>query len=159
MIRTPSSGSNLGTATPVVGNMKVVTYYGPYRDFAGVTFPAKIIQYQDDKPTLDLTITAVRANPTVDIQVPAVMRGDPVAAKSEKVAEGVWYITGGSIQSVLIEMKDYVIVVEAPVGDSRSAAVMAEARKLVPNKPIKYLINTHHPSTTLLASVPMRLRA
>ena len=129
---------------PVVGNMKVVTHYGPYRDFAGVKFPAKIIQYQDDRPTLDLAITAVRANPTVDIQVPAVMRGDPVAAKSEKVADGVWYITGGSIHSVLIEMKEYVIVVEAPVGDSRSAAMMAEAKKLVPNKPIKYLINTHH---------------
>ena len=32
---------------PVVGDMKVVTYYGPYRDFAGVKFPTKIIQYQD----------------------------------------------------------------------------------------------------------------
>ncbi|HEV8721576.1 MAG TPA: MBL fold metallo-hydrolase [Candidatus Binatia bacterium] len=129
---------------PVVGDIKVVTHYGPYRDFGGIKFPAKIIQYQDDKPTLDLTITAVRANPTVDIQVPAVMRGDPVVAKSEKAADGVWYITGGSVHSVLIEMKDYVIVVEAPVGDLRSAAMMAEAKKLVPNKPIKYLINTHH---------------
>jgi glyoxylase-like metal-dependent hydrolase (beta-lactamase superfamily II) len=129
---------------PVVGDIKVVTHYGPYRDFGGVKFPAKIIQYQDDKPTLDLTVTAVRTNPTVDIQVPAVMRGDPVAAKSEKAADGVWYITGGSVHSVLIEMKDYVIVVEAPVGDARSMAVMAEAKKLVPNKPIKYLVNTHH---------------
>ena len=56
---------------PVVGDIKVVTYYGPYRDFAGVKFPTKIIQYQDDKPTLDLTVTAVRANPPVDIEVPA----------------------------------------------------------------------------------------
>ncbi|MBF8255063.1 MAG: beta-lactamase domain protein [Deltaproteobacteria bacterium] len=47
---------------PVVGDIKVVTHYGPYRDFAGVKFPTKIIQYQDDKPTLDLTVTAVRAN-------------------------------------------------------------------------------------------------
>ena len=129
---------------PVVGDIKVVTHYGPYRDFGGIKFPAKIIQYQDDKPTLDLTITAVRANPTVDIQVPAVMRGDPAAAKSEKAADGVWYITGGAAHSVLIEMKDYLIVVEAPDGDSRTAAVMAEIKKLAPNKPIKYLINTHH---------------
>ena len=56
---------------PVVGDIKVVTHYGPYRDFAGVKFPTKIIQYQDGKPTLDLTVTAVRANPPVDIQVPA----------------------------------------------------------------------------------------
>jgi hypothetical protein len=129
---------------PVAGDIKVVTYYGPYRDFAGVKFPTKIIQYQDDKPTLDLTVTAVRANPPVDIQVPAHVRSDPVPLKSEKVADGLWYLTGISAYSVLIEMKDYLIVVEAPHGEQRSLAVMGEVKKLVPNKPIKYLINTHH---------------
>ena len=129
---------------PVVGDIKVVTYYGPYREFAGVKFPTKILQYQDDKPTLDLTVTAVRANPPVDIQVPAHVISDPVPVKSEKVADGVWYITGVSAYSVLIEMKDYLIVVEAPHGERRSLAVMTEVKKLVPNKPIKYLVNTHH---------------
>jgi glyoxylase-like metal-dependent hydrolase (beta-lactamase superfamily II) len=129
---------------PVVGDIKVLTYYGPYRDFAGVKFPTKIIQYQDGSVTLDLTVTAVRANPTVDIEVPAHVRNDPVPVKSEKVADGIWYITGVSAYSVLVEMKDYLIVVEAPHGEQRSIAVINEVKKLVPNKPIKYLINTHH---------------
>jgi glyoxylase-like metal-dependent hydrolase (beta-lactamase superfamily II) len=129
---------------PVAGDLKVVTHYGPYRDFAGVKFPSKIIQYQDGLPTLDLTITAVRANPPVNIEVPENVRTNPVPVKSEKAADGVWYITGGSHHSVLIEMKDYLIVVEGPQGDQRSTAVMAEVKKLVPNKPIKYLINSHH---------------
>jgi glyoxylase-like metal-dependent hydrolase (beta-lactamase superfamily II) len=129
---------------PVVGDIRVVTYYGPYRDFAGVKFPTKIIQYQDGLPTLDVTVTAVRANPPVDIQVPAHVRSDPVPVKSEKVVDGVWYITGVSAYSVLIEMKDYLIVVEAPHGEQRSIALINEVKKLVPNKPIKYLINTHH---------------
>lgn len=129
---------------PVLGDTKVVTHYGPYRDFAGVKFPTKIIQYHDDKPTLDVTVTAVRANVPVDIQVPANVASDPVPVKSEKVADGVWYITGISAYSVLIEMKDYLIVVEAPHGERRSLAVMAEVKKLAPNKPIKYLVNTHH---------------
>jgi glyoxylase-like metal-dependent hydrolase (beta-lactamase superfamily II) len=129
---------------PITGDMKVVTYYGPYRDFAGVKFPTKIIQYQDDKPTLNLTVTAVRANPPVDIEVPAHVRNDPVPVKSEKVADGVWYITGISAYTVLVEMKDYLIVVEAPHGEQRSIAVINEVKKLVPNKPIKYVINTHH---------------
>ena len=129
---------------PVVGDIKVMTHYGAYRDFAGVKFPERIIQYHDGKPTLDLTVTAVRANPPVDIQVPAHVQSDPVPVKSEKVADGVWYITGISAHSVLIEMKDYLIVVEAPHGERRAMAVMAEVKKLVPNKPIKYLVNTHH---------------
>ena len=129
---------------PVVGDMKVVTYYGPYRDFGGIKFPAKIIQYQDGLPSLDVTVTAIRTNPTVDIEVPSNVRSEPVTVKSEKVADGVWFIGGGTHNSVLIEMKDYLIVVEAPLGDLRSTAVMGEVKKLVANKPIKYLVNTHH---------------
>jgi len=129
---------------PIVGDMKVVTHYGPYRDFAGVKFPTKIIQYQDDKPTLDLTITAVRANGPVAIELPEHVRTSPVPVQSEKVADGIWYITGVNNNSVLIEMKDYLIVVEAPHGEPRSLAVLGEVKKLVPNKPIKYVINTHH---------------
>ena len=129
---------------PVVGDLKVVTYYGPYRDFAGVKFPTKIIQYQDGLPTMDLTVTAVRANPPVDISVPAAISSDPVPVKSDKIADGLWYITGISAHTVLIEMKDYLIAVEAPHGEQRSIVVLNEIKKLVPNKPLKYVINTHH---------------
>jgi glyoxylase-like metal-dependent hydrolase (beta-lactamase superfamily II) len=129
---------------PVAGDMKVLTYYSPYRDFGGIKFPAKIIQYQDGLPSLDVTVTAVRANPTIDITVPSNVRSEPVTVKSDKVADGVWFIGGGSHNSVLIEMKDYLIVIEAPLDDVRSTAVMGEVKKLVGNKPIKYLVNTHH---------------
>jgi glyoxylase-like metal-dependent hydrolase (beta-lactamase superfamily II) len=129
---------------PVVGDMKVVTKYGPYRDFAGVKFPTKIIQYQDGLPSLDVTVTAVRANPAVNIEVPTSVPSAVPVVKSEKAADGVWFISGASHNSVLIEMKDYLIVVEAPHGDHRSTAVIAEIKKLVPSKPIKYLVNTHH---------------
>ena len=129
---------------PVVGDIKVVTNYGPYRDFAGVKFPTRIVQYQDGLPALDVIVTAVRANPTFNVEVPSNVRSTPTVVKSEKAADGVWFIAGDSHNSVLVEMKDYLIVVEAPSGDDRSMAVMAEVKKLVPNKPIKYLVNTHH---------------
>ncbi len=130
--------------SPVAGDMMMVTNYGPYRDFAGVKFPTKIIQYQEGLPTLDLTVTSVRANPTLNVEVPANISKDPTPVKSEKAADGVWYITGLNHHSVLIEMKDYLIVVEAPQSDLRSVAVMAEVKKLVPSKPIKYVVNSHH---------------
>jgi glyoxylase-like metal-dependent hydrolase (beta-lactamase superfamily II) len=60
------------------------------------------------------------------------------------VADGVWYITGGSHHSVAIEMKDHVIVVEGPLNDERALAVIAEARTLAPGKPIRYVVNSHH---------------
>jgi glyoxylase-like metal-dependent hydrolase (beta-lactamase superfamily II) len=44
---------------------------------------------------------------------------------------------------VVIEMKDHVIVVEAPLDDSRALAVIGEVRRLVPAKPIRYVVNSH----------------
>ena len=130
---------------PVIGDMKVVTYYGPYRDFAGVKIPG-----QDHSIPRRLDHFGsdghCRAEPIRrwTFRFPPMCAATPRPAKSEKVADGVWYITGGSAHSVLIEMKDYLIVVEAPHGEQRALAVMAEVKKLVPNKPIKYLVNTHH---------------
>ena len=41
-------------------------------------------------------------------------------------------------------MNDHLVMIEGPLDDARAAAVIAEAKKLVPNKPIKYVVNTHH---------------
>jgi hypothetical protein len=48
------------------------------------------------------------------------------------VADGVWFIAGGSHNSVAIEMKDYMILVETPLNDGRSLPVIAEVKKLAP---------------------------
>jgi glyoxylase-like metal-dependent hydrolase (beta-lactamase superfamily II) len=41
-------------------------------------------------------------------------------------------------------MRDHVILVEAPLNEARSLAVMAKVKELFPTKPIKYVVNTHH---------------
>jgi glyoxylase-like metal-dependent hydrolase (beta-lactamase superfamily II) len=63
---------------------------------------------------------------------------------AEKAAEGVWFLAGGSHNSAAIEMKDYVILVESPLYDARALAVIEEVRKLVPGKPIRYVVNSHN---------------
>jgi glyoxylase-like metal-dependent hydrolase (beta-lactamase superfamily II) len=50
----------------------------------------------------------------------------------------------GTVKSVAIEMRDHLIVVEAPETEARSIAVMDALQRAIPNKPIRYLINTHH---------------
>jgi glyoxylase-like metal-dependent hydrolase (beta-lactamase superfamily II) len=68
----------------------------------------------------------------------------PVRVESTSLAQGVWLIAGGSHNSVLVEFRDFVTVVEAPQDENRSLAVIAEVQRLVPNKPIQYVVNTHH---------------
>jgi glyoxylase-like metal-dependent hydrolase (beta-lactamase superfamily II) len=129
---------------PVLGDMLTETTYAEYKDFGGIQFPTKIMQKQGGFPSLDLTISEVKTQVPVDIQVPDNVRQAAVQVKTEKVSEGIWYLTGGTHHSVLIEMKDSLVVVEGPQNDARATAVIAEVKRTVPNKPIKYVVNSHH---------------
>jgi glyoxylase-like metal-dependent hydrolase (beta-lactamase superfamily II) len=53
-------------------------------------------------------------------------------------------LAGGSHNSVAIEFSDFVTVIEAPLNEERSLAVIDEVKRLIPGKPIRYLVNTHH---------------
>ena len=50
---------------------------------------------------------------------------------------------GGSHHSIAIDQRDHIVVVEAPQNEARSAAVIAKVKETIPNKPIRYLVNTH----------------
>ena len=67
----------------------------------------------------------------------------PVRVETQKLADGVYLLGGASHNSVAIEFKDYVAVVEAPLDEPRNLAVISEIVKLIPNKPIRFLVNTH----------------
>ena len=127
--------------------MAVTVSYAEYRDFGGVKFPTKIRQTYGGFPALDITVTDVRPNVAAEIQVPDNVRQAPnpyTRVTSQMAADGVFYITGGTHHSVAIEMKDHVIVAEAPLNDERALAVLAEVRTLIPNKPIRYVVVSHH---------------
>ena len=129
---------------PVLGDTRVVTRYTDYRDFAGVKFPRRIVQEQGGFPVLELDVSEVQPNVPVAIEVPAAVQAFAERVTVEKAAEGVWFLAGGSHNSVAIEMKDHLILVESPLYDGRALAVLAEAKKLAPGKPIRYVINSHH---------------
>jgi len=56
----------------------------------------------------------------------------------------VWFLGGGSHNSLAVEFRDFMAVVDGPLSEERSLAVIAEVQKLVPGKPIRYVVNTHH---------------
>ena len=60
-----------------------------------------------------------------------------------EVAKGVYQIKGSTHHSLAVEMKDHIIVVEAPLFEERSVAVMKAVEAKIPGKPIKYLVMTH----------------
>ncbi len=130
----------------VLGDTTVETVFSDYRDFGGVMFPGRISRTQGGHPVLDLTVSGVKANPAVDIAVPENVRNfkpAPVQVTVETLAPGVFYMVGGSHHSLAIDQRDHIVVVEGPQSEERSVAVIAKVKETIPNKPIKYLINTH----------------
>jgi hypothetical protein len=99
--------------------------------------PAGVLQDPRNSPS---TVAAVEVN------VPAAVRNATVPAptvNAEKLGEGIYHMTGGSHHSVAIEMRDHIILVEAPQNEARAAAVVAKVKETIPNKPIRYVVNTH----------------
>jgi rhodanese-related sulfurtransferase/glyoxylase-like metal-dependent hydrolase (beta-lactamase superfamily II) len=133
-------------ATPVLGDTLVETRYSDYKDFGGIQFPAHIVRTEGAFPILDINVATVKLNPAVDIPVPpeiASAKAPTVTVTAQKLADGVYYLTGGTHHSVAIEQGDHVVVVEAPLNEERSLAVIAKVKETFPGKPIKYVVNTH----------------
>jgi glyoxylase-like metal-dependent hydrolase (beta-lactamase superfamily II) len=131
---------------PVLGDTPVEFTYSDYRDFSGVMFPGRIQRTQGGYPVLDITVASVTANPTLDLAVPETVRAfkpPAVEVTVDKVANGVYYLRGGSHHSLAIDQADHIVVVEGPQNEARSNAVIAKAKELIPNKPIRYVVNTH----------------
>ena len=129
---------------PVLGDTVVTTQYSDYKDFNGVKFPMRIRQSMARSEVLDLAVSEVEVNAAANIEVPALVKTAAERVTAEKVTDGVWLMGGGSHNSVAIEMGDHMMVVEAPLYDGRTQAMLGEVKKLNSAKPIRFLVNSHH---------------
>ena len=64
---------------------------------------------------------------------------------SEKLGDGLYRLTTGpgSYDSLIVEFRDHIMMLEAGQSEARALAYIAETKKLIPNKPIRYVMNTH----------------
>ena len=148
----------------VVGDLLVEFEYSDYRNMNGVQVPGRIVQKQAGMATFDAAITSATANPPnltelLTAPPPAAAPGAapqggrggpgapaPAAAPAgppvEKIGEGAFKI-GGNYTSLAIDMGDHILVVESGQNDARGVAVMAAAKQAIPNKPIRFVVNSH----------------
>jgi glyoxylase-like metal-dependent hydrolase (beta-lactamase superfamily II) len=155
---------------PIFGDLLVDAEYTNYRDANGVMYPASIVQRRGGHPVFIAQILGIYANPT-DIQArltppPPAGRGAggppaggpgaggpppaPVAA-SEKLADGVWRIgqtpSAGAYNALAVEFADHIVLFEpGPASEARGLAIIAETKRVIPNKPIRYGVISHHHS-------------
>jgi glyoxylase-like metal-dependent hydrolase (beta-lactamase superfamily II) len=143
----------------VVGDLLVEFEYSNYQNMNGVQVPARIVQRQAGLPTFEANITSATPNPAnlaaLLTAPPAPARGGgpggpgrggpppaPPAVQAEMIGPGVFKITG-NYTSLAVDMGDHILVVESGQSDARGMAVMAAAKQAIPNKPIRFVVNSH----------------
>lgn len=145
---------------PIFGDLQVETTYSAYRDNNGLKFPSLIVQRRAGWPTFEATIAFADANPKniqdlLTLPPPAAGAGgraggapggagQPAAPTSERLADGVYRILGGYV-ALAVEFSDHIFIFEGgPQNEARGLAILAEAKRLFPNKPVRYSAVSHH---------------
>ena len=136
------------TTNSVVGDVPVEIEYSDYAQFGDIQFPRHIVEKQDGFPTLDIMVADVQPNAAVSLPVPqnvASAQAPPAVpmATIEKVSDGLWSLNGAGTRSLAVEFADHIVMLEGPTSDARSKVVNELVRQTVPNKPIRYVVNTH----------------
>src|SRR5437773_5836154 len=110
--------------SPIMGDMQVEIRYTDWKDIGnGIKAPFHIHMHQGDHPLvrgmnfMDVQASEVKAN----VEIASLTVPDPVRTASAprvnvqttKLAEGVWLIAGDSHNSVAVDFKDIVAIIEA----------------------------------------------
>ena len=146
----------------IMGDMHVVATYSGWKDMGGAMAPTKIVQTRGGWPFFDVDVTAAKLNPA-DLATlapapapPAGRAGGPppgggpggppaLTVQTEKLGDGLTRLTTGpgSYDSIVVEFKDYVMMLEGGQPEARGLAYIAEVKKMYPNKPLRYVWNSH----------------
>jgi glyoxylase-like metal-dependent hydrolase (beta-lactamase superfamily II) len=88
-------------------------------------------------------ITANACGTPVTVPESVQQAAPPARVDMRRLAEGVYLMGGSTHNSIAVEFRNFVTVIEAPVDEQRSLAVIEEIVKRIPDKPIRFLVNTH----------------
>ena len=62
------------------------------------------------------------------------------------MAEGVYFGEGVGMNNMWVEFEDFILVAEGPNNEVQSLEVLRQIRETVGDKPIRYLVTSHHHS-------------
>ena len=139
-----------------LGDVTMETEFDTYGETGGLGFQARLTLPRQITWKLDRFVTAeyIVSSTAVDGEIGDLAAPEEVRAAEaptpsanvtvEEVTAGIWHLTGQSHHSVLVEFPEYLVLIEAPQNDTRTLAVIGQARELQPEKPLRYVINTHH---------------
>jgi glyoxylase-like metal-dependent hydrolase (beta-lactamase superfamily II) len=139
----------------IMGDMHIVATYSDWRDFGGFMAPTRIVQTRGGWPFFTVDVTAARANPSDLASIAPAPDDSPggfggfgqgeMNVMAEELGDGLYRLTTGpgSYDSLIIEFEDHIMMLEAGQSQARAVAYIEETKRLIPGKPIRYVMNTH----------------
>ncbi len=130
---------------PIFGDMEVEAGFEDYRSFDGVVFPATLRVNQGGLTQLELSIESVTAN----VAPPAISPGRGFGggpgggeAAYTRIGDGIFAMLG-AYQAVAVEFDAFSVVIDGMQNDARTAEIIRLTHEAIPDKPIRYIVNTH----------------
>jgi glyoxylase-like metal-dependent hydrolase (beta-lactamase superfamily II) len=154
----------------IMGDMHIVADYSGYQNFGGAMAPSTIVQTRGGWPFFEVDVTSAEGNPADVASIaaaPAPAGGGPgrggapgggrgggrggggappePTVTAEQLGEGLYRLTTGtgSYDSLIVEFDDHIMMLEAGGSEAVMQAYVAEAKRLMSDKPIRYIMNTH----------------
>jgi hypothetical protein len=135
-----------------LGDVVRTTTFEGYEDAGGVRVPKRLITTLDRWTEWDIGVMKNTIDgDDAEFAAGAPARSAPIPPASPpqnvtvtEVAKGIWFLTGAGVPSMVVEFADHLAIVEVPVSEARTLAVIAKAKELVPGKPLTQAIVTHH---------------
>ena len=143
---------------PIFGDVLRQTLFSDFRDVEGLKLPTKVMFKYAGEIISDVNYRDIKVNTHPSAEIFQVPNGfeqgpetlGPLSPTVAKLAEGVYFVngmSGGAVwfySQLFVAFKDFVLVVESPLDNGVSEAVIAKIKELIPGKPIKYLAPTHY---------------
>lgn len=120
-----------------------------YQAVDGIPFNGRFKLYVNGEDNLDITITETKVNVPLDTYVAVPANLEKVAAitpdemSTNEIEEGVFLIGGNGTYALFVDMEDHIVAIG---GTQTVPASIAELRKQIADKPIRYGVLTHHHS-------------
>ena len=132
----------------IFGDVVAETVYADWRPVEKVVLPFRYTDRFAGSVQQDLRATSITLNTHPADSLFAMPEGygkvdpPPQAPTVKKLADDVYAVLSG-YNSLVVAFNDYILVVEGGGNNRATTAAIAEIKKAVPNKPIRYLVSTH----------------
>jgi len=140
-------------AESLFGDVIVETIFPSYTEVGGLQLPAAQVEKRGGVLTLDVAFTGHSLAPIADsVFAPLpdfepAQQGPPAQPSVRELAKDVYLIeglAGGGYRVMFVVFRDFIMAVEAPVGDQVSSVALRLMREKAPGKPVRFVAVTHH---------------